>query len=59
MTRDEAKKALAESWRFSRVDGLIALRELGLIEAARAHEAVSSGGSSSPHHYQAQPSRAS
>ena len=59
MTRDEAKKALAETWRFSRVGELVALREVGLIEAVRMHEAVSSAGSSSPHHYQAQSRRAS
>ena len=59
MTRDEAKKALAETWRFNRVGKLVALREVGLIEAVHTHEAASAAGSSSPHHYQAQPPRAS
>ena len=59
MTRDEAKKALAKTWRFSRVGELVALREVGLIEAVRVHEAASAAGSSSPHHYQAQSRRAS
>ena len=58
MTRDEAKKALAETWRFNRVGELVALREVGLIEAVRAQEAASAAGSSSPHHYQAQSRRA-
>ena len=60
MTRDEAKKALAETRRFSRVGELIALREVELIEAVRAHEAASSVGPSSSREYaQAQPLRAS
>ena len=60
MTRDEAKKALAETGRFSCVGELVALREVELIEAVYAHEAVSSAGPSSPREYaQAQLLRAS
>jgi len=35
MTRDQAREALAETWRFSRVGDLIALREVKLVEAVR------------------------
>ena len=60
MKRDEAKKALAETWRFSHVGELVALREVELIEAVHTHEAVSSAGPSSPHKYmRPQPLRAS
>lgn len=39
MTRNEARDTLAEMWRFSRVGDLIAVSEVGLIEAVRATEA--------------------
>lgn len=42
MTKNEAREALATTWRFDRVDELIALREVALIEAVRAHEATRS-----------------
>jgi hypothetical protein len=38
MTRTQAREALAETWRFNRVDDLVALREVNLIEAVRALE---------------------
>lgn len=40
MTRDEAKNKLADTWCFKEVRGAIMLREVDLIEAVRAHEAV-------------------
>lgn len=39
MTKNEAREALAATWRFNRVGDLIALREVELIEAVHAHEA--------------------
>ena len=60
MTRNEAREMLAETWRFSRVGELIALREVALIEAVREHELARSTGPSVPPTYaQAQPPRSS
>lgn len=42
MTRDQAREALAETWRFNRVGDLIALREVKLVEAVRASETTRS-----------------
>ncbi len=42
MTKDQAREALAEAWRFSRVGDLIALREVKLVEAVRAYETTRS-----------------
>lgn len=39
MTQTEAREALAGTWRFSRSNDLIVVREVGLIEAVRALEA--------------------
>lgn len=39
MTREEAKQALAKTQCFERVGDFIALREVMLIEAVRAHQA--------------------
>lgn len=39
MTKNEAREALATTWRFDRVGELIALREVALVEAVRTHEA--------------------
>ncbi len=58
MTKNEAREALATTWRFDRVDELIALREVALIEAVRAHEATRSPNlnlPSSPTYADAQP----
>lgn len=38
MTNNEAREALANTWRFERVGDLIALRETSLIEAVRTQE---------------------
>lgn len=53
MTKNEAREILAETWRFSRVGDLIALREVELIEAVRDRdlEAARSVGPSSPLSY--------
>ena len=40
MNQDKAREILAETWRFSRVGELIALREIELIEAVHDHEAA-------------------
>lgn len=49
MTKNEAREALAATWRFSRVGDDIALREVALIEAVRAHELSNpSGAPTSP-----------
>ena len=39
MTQNEAREALSETWRFSRVGNLIELRELELIGMVQALEA--------------------
>ena len=59
MTKNEAREVLAETWRFSRVGELIALREVELIEAVRDHEAARSAGSSAPLSYAQQQPRSS
>ncbi len=60
MTKTEARERLAETWRFSRVGEYIALREVELIEAVRAHEVVCSAGPSTSHdHVPVRPSRSS
>lgn len=51
MNQDKAREILAETWRFSRVGGLIALREVGLIEAVRDHEAAHPKGPTTPSAY--------
>ncbi len=51
MTKNEAREILAETWRFSRVGELIALREVELIEAVRDHETARSAGPSTPLNY--------
>lgn len=38
MTKNEAREALAATWRFNRMGELIALREIELIEAVRIHK---------------------
>ncbi len=38
MTKNEARAALAGTWRFEYVKDLIALREANLIDAVYAHE---------------------
>lgn len=56
MTKNEAREALATTWRFERVGELISLREVKLIEAVRAHEATRSPNlPSSPTYADAQP----
>ncbi len=40
MNQDKTREILTETWRFSRVGELIALREIALIEAVRDHEAA-------------------
>ncbi len=58
MTKNEAREILAETWRFSRIGDLIALREVELIEAVRDLEAARSVGPSSSLSYtRPQPSR--
>ena len=42
MTKNEAREALAASWRFERAGDLISLREVELIEAVRIHETTCS-----------------
>lgn len=39
MTKNEAREALATTWRFNRVGELIELREVALVEVVQAHEA--------------------
>ncbi len=38
MTKNEARAALAGTWRFERAENLIALREVNLISAVYVHE---------------------
>lgn len=38
MTKNEARAALAGTWRFEHVENLVALREVSLISAVYAHE---------------------
>lgn len=38
MTKNEAREALAATWRFERTGDLISLREVELIGVVRAHE---------------------
>lgn len=38
MTKNEARAALAGTWRFERAEDLIALREINLISAVYTHE---------------------
>ena len=60
MNQDKAREILAETWRFSRVGELIALREVALIEAVRDHEAAHPAGPSTPPAYiRLQPPRSS
>lgn len=51
MTRNEAREALAKTWRFNCVGNLIALREVKLIEAVRAHETTRSSNPSASFAY--------
>lgn len=51
MTRNEAREILAETWRFSRAGDLIAVSEVGLIEAVRATEASRSPNPSATYTY--------
>lgn len=48
MNQDKAREILAESWRFSRVGELIALRDVELIGAVRDHEAAHHNGPAIP-----------
>ena len=48
MTKSEAQKRLAATWRFNRVGGNIVLREVALIEAVRADQASSAVPPSAP-----------
>lgn len=41
MTKNEARAALAGTWRFERTEDLIALREINLISAVYVHETTS------------------
>lgn len=51
MNQDKAREILAETWQFSRVGELIALREVKLIEAVRDHEAAHLDGPATPPAY--------
>ncbi len=39
MTREQALSELAGTWIYKEIDGMIALREVALIEAVQAHVA--------------------
>lgn len=39
MTREQARRELEGTWVFKEVNGMIALRDVGLIQAVEAYEA--------------------